>query len=60
MQQVGRSRVRYPISLLIFFFSSHDPSSFAMALEFTHPRTEMSTKKCFRGVEHYRGVWMDC
>jgi hypothetical protein len=31
-----------------------------MALEYTHPLTEMSTKKCFWVVEHYWGRWMGC
>jgi hypothetical protein len=42
MLQVGRSRVRFPMSLE--FFNSPNPSSRTMALGSTQPLTEMSTR----------------
>jgi hypothetical protein len=50
MLQAGRSRVRDPIRS--FKFSNlPNPSSRTMALRLSQPLTQMSTRKCFWGVE---------
>jgi hypothetical protein len=48
MLQAGRSRVRNPMRSENFV-SLPNPSSRTMAVEFTQPVTEMSTKKFFGG-----------
>jgi hypothetical protein len=55
MLQAGRSRVRVSMSSLIIF-SLSNPSSLYMALEFTHPLTELSKKKIFLGIMRGRRV----
>ena len=45
--QAGRSRVRFPVVSLEFFW--HNPSGRTMALGLTQPLTEMSTRNIFWG-----------
>jgi hypothetical protein len=44
MLQAGRSRVRVPMRLLLFFFNWPNPSIRTMALGSTQTLTEMSTR----------------
>jgi hypothetical protein len=44
MLQAGKSRVLVPIKSSIFFFNLPNRSGRTMALEFTQPLTEISTK----------------
>jgi hypothetical protein len=43
-----------PDEVIVFFFSLHNPSGLSMVLRLTQPLTEMSTRKCFWGVERGR------
>jgi hypothetical protein len=44
MLKAGRSRVRFPLRSLDFFFNLRNPSGRTMALGSTQPVTEMSTR----------------
>jgi hypothetical protein len=63
MLQVGRSWVRVHMRSLIFFFlfSLPNPSSHTMALRFTQPLTEMSTRNLpGEGWQPNLHLWADC
>jgi hypothetical protein len=45
MLQAGKSRVRFPMGSLVFFFNWPNHSSRTMSLWSTQPGTEMSTRK---------------
>jgi hypothetical protein len=55
MLQAGRSRVRFPMRPLDFFFDSFNPFSRTTDLMPTQPLTEMSTRNLL-GVKGYRCV----
>jgi hypothetical protein len=44
MLQVGRSRVRFPVGVIEFFFNLSNPFSSTIAVGLTQPLTEMSTR----------------
>ena len=53
--EAGRSRVRFPMLLFVFFID-HNPSGRTMALGWTLSLIEMSTRNIFWGVKA-AGAW---
>jgi hypothetical protein len=51
MLQAGRSRVRFPLMSLSFFFNLLNPSNRTVALGSTQPLTELSTRNLPAGKE---------